>query len=225
MPNFTNGKIYKLWSPEGDEIYIGSTVQSLSMRKAHHKRTCNNYNGRCCSSKILFEKYDDVRIELIEEFPCENKMELDRREGYFIRTLDCVNKRIAGRTQKEYDDDNKEKKKQYQENNKEKIKEKNKKWREANREKVKEYFKEYSKKYYEDNKEKIDERHKIYNENNKERYKEWCENNKEKIKEYDKQYREKNKEYLNQKKRERYAKKKNLVSVQSPVLSLEHSVE
>jgi hypothetical protein len=54
-----------------------------------------------CSSKILFEKYDDVRIELIEEFPCENKMELNAREGYYIRTLDCVNKVIPGRTQKE----------------------------------------------------------------------------------------------------------------------------
>jgi hypothetical protein len=60
-----------------------------------------NYNNdRGCSSKILFQKYDDVRIELIEEFPCENKMELNKREGHYIRTLDCVNKVIPGRTQK-----------------------------------------------------------------------------------------------------------------------------
>jgi hypothetical protein len=30
MPDYNNGKIYKLWSPEGDDIYIGSTVQSLA---------------------------------------------------------------------------------------------------------------------------------------------------------------------------------------------------
>jgi hypothetical protein len=61
------------------------------------------------TSKILFEKYDDVRIELIEEFPCENKMELNKREGHYIRTLECVNKLVAGRTKKEWREDNKEK--------------------------------------------------------------------------------------------------------------------
>jgi hypothetical protein len=29
-------------------------------------------------------------------------MELNAREGYYIRTLDCVNKVIAGRTPKEF---------------------------------------------------------------------------------------------------------------------------
>jgi hypothetical protein len=33
MPDYKNGKIYKLWSPEGDDIYIGSTVNSLAKRK------------------------------------------------------------------------------------------------------------------------------------------------------------------------------------------------
>jgi hypothetical protein len=33
MPDYNNGKIYKLWSPEGDDIYIGSTVNSLAKRK------------------------------------------------------------------------------------------------------------------------------------------------------------------------------------------------
>jgi hypothetical protein len=37
MPNYQNAKIYKLWSPEGDDIYIGSTTQSLAVRKAGHK--------------------------------------------------------------------------------------------------------------------------------------------------------------------------------------------
>jgi hypothetical protein len=32
MPDYKNGKIYKLWSHEGDDIYIGSTVQPLYKR-------------------------------------------------------------------------------------------------------------------------------------------------------------------------------------------------
>ena len=133
MPDYEKGKIYKLWTPQGNEIYIGSTTQSLAVRKAEHKR----HQDSC--SRILFQKYDDVRIELIEEFPCKNKMELDRREGEHIRNNDCVNKRIEGRTKAEYREDNKEhireKQKEYRENNKEKIREKKKEYREKNKKK------------------------------------------------------------------------------------------
>jgi gas vesicle protein len=96
----------------GDDIYIGSTVNSLAKRKGEHKSNIIIMIGHC-NSKILFEKYDDVRIELIEKFACENRMELNAREGYYIRTLECVNKQIAGRTKKEWDENNKEKIKEY----------------------------------------------------------------------------------------------------------------
>jgi hypothetical protein len=156
MPDYKNGKIYKVWSPQGNEIYIGSTIQPLYARLSAHKTKGN------CNSKILFEKYDDVRIELIECVPCDNKEELTRKEGEYIRNLDCVNRKIAGRTQKES----------------------NKEWCENNKEKIKEYKKEYYKEYYE----KIKEQKKEYRENNKEKineyHKEYRENNKEKIKEY-----------------------------------------
>lgn len=96
MPDYKNAKIYKLWSPEGDEIYIGSTTESLSRRKTKHKTQKNE-----CASQILFEKYTDVRIELLEECPCDNKEQLLKKEGEYIRNNNCVNKRVAGRTYKE----------------------------------------------------------------------------------------------------------------------------
>ena len=165
MCNYQNSKIYKLWSPEGDDIYIGSTTVSLSRRKAKHK-TQNN------TSKILFEKYTDVRIELLEECPCDNKEQLLKKEGEYIRNNNCVNKRVAGRTNKEYREDNKEHLKeyykQYREDNKEYIKEQKKEYREDNKERIKEHHKEYR----ENNKEKIKEHHKEYRENNKEKIKE-----------------------------------------------------
>ena len=146
MPDYTNAKIYKIWSPEGDDLYIGSTTQPLYKRLSGHKYSRN------CSSKILFEKYDDVRIELIESFSCDNIEQLNQREGYFIRNNDCINKQIAGRTKEEYyqvnKEKNKEKKKDYRENNKEKIT-------------------EYNKEYYANNKEKLNEKNK---ENNKVKY-------------------------------------------------------
>jgi len=61
MPDYQNGKIYKIWSPEGDDIYIGSTTEILCRRLAAHK---SNYNtGKTITSRILFEKYTDVRVE------------------------------------------------------------------------------------------------------------------------------------------------------------------
>ena len=121
MPDYQKAKIYKLWSPEGDDIYIGSTTTLLSARKAKHKY------GDESKSSILFEKYNDVRIELIECFPCSNKEELTTKEGEYIGHINCVNRYVAGRTQAEWYQDNFERKKQYEteyrENNEKKIKE------------------------------------------------------------------------------------------------------
>ena len=137
MPNYQNGKIYKLWTLEGNDIYIGSTTLSLSQRRADHVKKFKNGKG-CSSSKILFEKYNDIRIELLEECPCENKEQLTKKEGEYIRNNICVNKEIAGRTDKEYREDNKEK---IKERHKEYYKENNQMWRE-NREKNKDKINE-----------------------------------------------------------------------------------
>ena len=124
MPDYQKAKIYKLWSPQGteDEIYFGSTTNELYKRKNGHKS--QKYNS--CNSKILFEKYDDVRIELVEEYPCNNKEELNKKEGEYIRNNKCLNQRIPCRTQKEYREDNKEHIKEYYQKNKEQISEQKK---------------------------------------------------------------------------------------------------
>jgi len=136
MPDYQKAKIYKLWSPQAteDEIYIGSTCDELYKRKNRHKKKAND-----CRSKILFEKYDDVRIELIEYYSCNNKAELLKKEGEYIRNNKCLNRNVAGRTHKEYYQDNKERIQKYAENNKEKIT-------------------EYQKEYYHNNKEQYNEK-------------------------------------------------------------------
>ena len=175
MPDYQKAKIYKLWSPQGteDEIYIGSTTDELRKRKNQHK--CKNNK---CKSKILFEKYDDIRIEVIEEYPCNSKAELLKKEGEYIRNNKCLNKIIPDRTPKEWREDNKERIEKYREDNKEKTQ-------------------EYHKELYKNNIEKITEQHKI-----------WRENNKEKIKEKKKEFYENNKETEKEKRKERYKKNK-----------------
>ena len=82
------------------------------------------------------DDWDNWYIELFEKFPCNSKEELNKREGEIIREIGTVNKQIAGRTKKEYYEDNKDKMKQhykeYQEKNKDTIAEKNKKYRQDN---------------------------------------------------------------------------------------------
>jgi Tat protein secretion system quality control protein TatD with DNase activity len=125
---YQHGKIYKLTSSETTDIYIGSTKQPLCKRLREHKDDYTSFlKGRFhYVSSFDLIKYVDCKIELIKEYPCNSKKELEREEGYYQRKMKCVNMRIAGRTDKEWRDDNKEeireRKKKYRENNKEKIK-------------------------------------------------------------------------------------------------------
>jgi len=110
MPDYKNGKIYAVRSHQTEQIYIGSTTQSLSTRFAEHK--CRSKTRNCSSKEIL--QYPDAYIELIEEYSCDNKEQLNKKEGEHIRSNNCVNKYIAGQTDKEYRDINREKMIEYQ---------------------------------------------------------------------------------------------------------------
>jgi hypothetical protein len=136
MTNYNNGKIYKIEpiiDHEEDEIYIGSTTKELlCQRMANHRYGYKSWkNGKFhkITSFDLFDKYgiDNCKIILLELVNAKSKDELVSRESFYIRSLNCVNKTILLRTQKEYREDNKEvikeHKKIYRENNKDKIKE------------------------------------------------------------------------------------------------------
>lgn len=103
------GKIYALKSNQTDKIYIGSTIYDLSYRKRKHIENYNRYiRGKTLPGKTPYIssvelcKYDDMYIELIEEYPCENKRQLEKREGELQREMNCVNKIIANRSWKEH---------------------------------------------------------------------------------------------------------------------------
>ncbi len=130
--DYQNAKIYKLWSPSQNLVYIGSTIQNLAVRKGGHVVAFKKWqNGKYhfITSFTILES-EDNRIDLLEAYPCNNKSELLAREGYWIKKLTCVNKCIPGQTRKEHYVDNKKeilkKQKAYNFKNKEKKKEYNK---------------------------------------------------------------------------------------------------
>ena len=104
------GFIYKIISNYTDRIYIGSTQKTLENRLSKHESDFNIHlsgRGRYLTSyEILI--LGDYEIELIEEYECETKNDLLKREGFYIKqNIDIVvNKVIPARTPSEYYRDN-----------------------------------------------------------------------------------------------------------------------
>jgi hypothetical protein len=157
MVNYSNGKIYKIESINGedDDIYIGSTTKEyLSQRMNTHRQDYKRWKeGKCnkTTSYDLFNKYgvSNCQIILLETVNANSKHELIAREQFYIKNLKCVNKKIEGRTKKEYSIDNFEK----------------------ISERMKPYMKIYNKQYKIDHKKEHSERDKIYYEENKDKMK------------------------------------------------------
>lgn len=165
---YHNGKVYKLANNVDDEIYVGSTTQYLSQRKAGHRRdTISRANTRVY--KHLNEiGWDNVDIILIENYSCNSKDELNARERYWIDELKpSLNKQLPLRTMKEYYEQHKDviaqKNKKFRQQNKDKVLQKNKKYYEQNKDKVLQKNKEY----YEQNKDQLTQKKKEYYEQNK----------------------------------------------------------
>jgi len=145
--DYKNSKVYKIWSPNGDKIYVGSTTKiMLCQRMTAHRYKYQEWKKTAkvdTTSYLLFDEYglNNCFIELLEAKECSSKDELHKLEGKYIRELNCVNKIILGRTKKEYREDNKEKideyQKTYQEANKEQILEKCKQYRKDHKDEIK----------------------------------------------------------------------------------------
>jgi hypothetical protein len=194
---YTNGKIYKITDTSYSECYVGSTIETLSRRIARHRYEYkrfinNNRQGGFVRVFKLFDNYgfENCKIELLELCPCNSVMELRRREGHFIRTLECVNKFIAGRTMQE--------------------------WRSENQEHIKQYniqTKDNRIQYYIQNKTKLNEQHKHYRHENEDALKEqkklYRHANKDTIKEQRIQNYIQNKDKINEKRRQQRNLNKN----------------
>ena len=191
--DFSKGKIYKITNDYNDDVYVGSTCDTLGKRYSKHKTDSKkekykHYKLYQLMNEIGFERF---RIQLIIDYPCEDIYQLTQKEGEYIRKMGTLNKIISGRTLKEWYENNKNKIKEYRETNKDKIKENHKEYYETNNDKIKEYNKEY----YETNKDKIKE----YYETNKDKIKEYREINKDKRNKIHKEYYEVNKDKKNKK--------------------------
>ena len=113
MPNYQEGKIYKIYNTINDEICVGSTTQKLCERMREHRNRHRNDERSDTTVYKAFSEHgiDNFFIELIEKRPCNDIEGLRRKEGEYMKLLKpSLNKYLAGRTRQEYRDTHKEQK-------------------------------------------------------------------------------------------------------------------
>ena len=174
----------------------------LFRRLAKHKSNFKSFQKGKGNYVTSFEllKCNDYYIELVEDFPCERKEQLNSREAHFIRTMNCINKVIPFLT----DEEKKQYKSIYRQENKEEIKEK-------------------KSIYYQKNKEEIKEKQAIYKQENKEEIKDYnanyWKNHKKELQEKKSIYRNNNLETINEKSKLFYHKNKDDILAKQRVVN------
>jgi hypothetical protein len=80
--------IYKLYTDNNEDCYIGTTSTSFELRLKQHFSKTNN-----CSSKVLIDKYgkENIKYMILEKCNTNNQYE---RENFWINCINnCINKR------------------------------------------------------------------------------------------------------------------------------------
>ena len=95
MPDYQQGKIYKIECNVTGKVYIGSTCEPILARRlaqhvGNYKCYLNGKSNYVSSFDIL--QNEDYDIVLIESYPCNSKDELHARERYYTNNIDCINK-------------------------------------------------------------------------------------------------------------------------------------
>jgi Uri superfamily endonuclease len=95
MPDYTNGKIYRI--DVGNMYYIGSTTLSLQQRMRCHKQDIHRTSY--FYEKVREHGIQNCIISLLEDVPCECNAELIAKEQVHLDSVAgdpmCLNKRRA----------------------------------------------------------------------------------------------------------------------------------
>jgi hypothetical protein len=116
-----HGKIYYIKNNKTDIVYVSSTCDSLDkcfLDHVYYYRSwlkLSRYKKRKYRGLSSYKVFRDgfATIHLIEDFPCDHITELRRREGELCKNFPTsVNKRVAGRTGKQWKAEKKQEKEQ-----------------------------------------------------------------------------------------------------------------
>ena len=139
------GYIYVVKCNSNNLMYVGSTIRDLETRMKQHRKDMYKFTNFKLYKAMTEFKPDNFYINLLEEFEYNDIKELRRQEGRFIKIIKPeLNVNVAGRSLKEYNEDNKDRLRLYR-----------KLYYRDYRLKHKEYLKQYRKNYYHNKKSNI----------------------------------------------------------------------
>jgi hypothetical protein len=97
------GRIYRISAPTCDQVYVGSTRQTLSKRMTQHQYDMRRWQrgGYTYMTSFVLVGQPDVRIDLIEEEEFQDVQHMRDREAYWIARLPSVNRCVPGRSRAE----------------------------------------------------------------------------------------------------------------------------
>ena len=97
------GRIYRISAPGCDQVYVGSTRQTLSTRMGKHKYHMRRWQRGAFNYMTSFALVGLVgaQIDLIEEDEYQDIQHMRDREAYWIARLPSVNRHTPGRSDAE----------------------------------------------------------------------------------------------------------------------------
>ncbi len=100
MPDYKNSKIYTIrCKTDNNLIYVGSTTQPLSKRMVEHRSKHNEEKSDSYTNPLYIKMrefgIENFFIELYEDYPCERKEQLEKREGEIIWNIGNLNRVIG----------------------------------------------------------------------------------------------------------------------------------
>jgi hypothetical protein len=128
--DYSKTKIYKIVCNDlaVKELYVGNTTDFVKRRHSH-KNNCINHSSKHFNCKVYQYirdngGWDNWNMILIEDYPCNNKLEAERQERHWFETLNAtLNTNFPSRNYNEWKQDNREHflnyQKEYYEENKE----------------------------------------------------------------------------------------------------------
>ena len=132
------GYIYVVKCNSNNLMYVGSTIRDLETRMKQHLKDMYKFTNFKLYKAMTEFKPDNFYINLLEEYEYNDIKDLRKQEGKYIKIIKPeLNKNVAGRTIKEYNEDNKQQLRLYR-----------KLYYRTYRELHKEYLKEYRRNYY-----------------------------------------------------------------------------
>ena len=115
--DYSKGKIYKITNDYNDNVYIGSTCDTLSKNFSKHK---SNKSTQYKMNRPLYKLMNEIgferfRIELICNYPSEDKYQLCQKTSEYIRQYDKTLNLHGEEHKEERKNHNEERKKQKEE--------------------------------------------------------------------------------------------------------------